>query len=248
MCQGSFLGSLYQVASDLHANKLVLSSLLDKGERILVNSGFGELTHLSNRVVQSQHSDWGNVVIKLAASTKHKACLYQEAIFLNEFHSPYWPSYCDYFSSNGIDILVTKHLNGTPLSKLLSQGVFKSSWIKEIEKSVSMLHSKAMIHGDLKPSNILITHDGGAKLIDFGSVQLIGCERADSRFASYTPTYAHPNVINSKGVVSIQDDWYSLGRMFLNATEQASSDADVNVNVNVPSYYRIMVKQAQKSG
>ena len=37
-----------------------------------------------------------------------------------------------------------------------------------IVKSVNLLHKKDIIHGDIKPENILIGNDFNIKLIDFG--------------------------------------------------------------------------------
>jgi serine/threonine-protein kinase len=50
-------------------------------------------------------------------------------------------------------------------------------WASEIAAALSFAHSKGVVHGDLKPMNILISTDGKAVLADFG---LAWCPSDDS--------------------------------------------------------------------
>ncbi|CAK8697483.1 unnamed protein product [Clavelina lepadiformis] len=75
----------------------------------------------------------------------------------------------------------------------------------EISQALSFLHnykrSKALVHGDLKPQNILITDDLRAKLGDFGSVTLIAFTGASSMSTTvpsntqHTPLYTAPEFL-----------------------------------------------------
>jgi len=58
-------------------------------------------------------------------------------------------------------------------------------------------HSKGILHGDLKPANVLVTEDRGIKLTDFGSAPSPGARMDEGRDlnAGTTPSYASPQVL-----------------------------------------------------
>jgi predicted Ser/Thr protein kinase/tetratricopeptide (TPR) repeat protein len=83
--------------------------------------------------------------------------------------------------------------------------------------AVGYAHRNLVVHRDLKPANILMTADGQAKLLDFGTAKLVDPKSADERsrytqmgFRAYTPEYASPEQL-AGGVASAASDVYSLG-------------------------------------
>jgi tetratricopeptide (TPR) repeat protein len=80
--------------------------------------------------------------------------------------------------------------------------------------AVEFAHRNLIVHGDLKPANILVTKDGTAKLLDFGTAKLArDPEGKVSQFAVLTPRYASPEQIRGE-MVNTLSDVFSLGVIF----------------------------------
>ncbi|CDT81485.1 protein kinase domain-containing protein [Vibrio coralliirubri] len=198
--------------------------------------GYTNLTRLSLRVFRAQHPSWGLVTIKYAQELKHRHFLKQEAEFLHSNTgsgtNDIWPAYCDYFSRHQTDCLVLSHLSGNTLLEIQNSSDINadmpSQWISTLESAINRVHVLGYIHGDIKPSNIVLSPQGQAQLIDFGSVTKIGTERAAQRFESYTSRYA-----TLESVTSRLDDWFALAVML---KEQLDETA-------LPSRYQVLLKQ-----
>ena len=82
-----------------------------------------------------------------------------------------------------------------------------------ILKSVNLLHKRGIIHGDIKPENILIGNDFNTRLIDFGFSQKV----EDNDYTIYsslgTDTYCAPEISKcfSQGYDGIKSDIFALG-------------------------------------
>lgn len=79
-------------------------------------------------------------------------------------------------------------------------------------EAVSYAHSRGIVHGDLKPSNVLVTPTRGIKLVDFGSAaaELTGAAVAlSARSLAATPPYASPQILTGTPA-DPRDDVFSL--------------------------------------
>jgi serine/threonine protein kinase len=54
------------------------------------------------------------------------------------------------------------------LSDNFTEGVIAARWLPQIVDALDYLHSKNLIHGNLKPENLFIRYDNSVKLTDFG--------------------------------------------------------------------------------
>src|SRR5262249_55229513 len=84
---------------------------------------------------------------------------------------------------------------------------------RKICEAVSYAHRNLVVHGDLKPSNILVARDVKGipqpKLLDFGIAKILD-DSAATRTRALTPEYAGPEQI-SGAVITTASDVYSLG-------------------------------------
>src|ERR1700732_4062575 len=72
--------------------------------------------------------------------------------------------------------LVMEYIKGQSLEKLLEKGSIPQTkacaWVAEVATALAVAHRKGVIHGDVKPANILIAEDDRLKLTDFGMAPL----------------------------------------------------------------------------
>src|SRR5260370_13459190 len=72
--------------------------------------------------------------------------------------------------------LVMEFLEGQPLDRILEKGSVPfpraCAWVGEVACALGVAHRKGVIHGAVKPANMLITDDGHVKLMDFGMARL----------------------------------------------------------------------------
>ncbi len=85
------------------------------------------------------------------------------------------------------------------------------SVIRQCLAGLAALHRNGILHGDLKPANIMLKRTGNAKLIDIGSaVDLEEVPRA----RGCTPMYAAPEVLEGRDI-SPRSDLCSLGYVLI---------------------------------
>jgi serine/threonine-protein kinase len=113
---------------------------------------------------------------------------------------------------------VTPRLSGNSLAAILSEGVRLPLplclWItRQVAEALSTLHGVArMIHSDVKPSNIIVSAEGHATLIDLGFAYATSEARHwSSRPVVGTLNYIAPEAVTSCLAVTESSDLYSLG-------------------------------------
>lgn len=104
-----------------------------------------------------------------------------------------------------------------PVQPRLKPGVAMAV-VRDCLAALAALHRGGIVHGDLKPSNIMLKRTGSAKLVDFGSAYALDNPPPQR---TCTPTYAAPEVLEN-GVCTPRSDLASLGYVLIELLSGAS--------------------------
>ena len=123
-------------------------------------------------------------------------------------------------SETGEPYFVMEYIRGQRLDHYCQQNALGVEAILalflQLCEAVAFAHSHRILHGDLKPSNVMVTAEGAVKLLDFGASRLLPAEGAEgeeaSVLAAFTPEYASPERIQGLPCAAASDV-YSLGAM-----------------------------------
>lgn len=107
--------------------------------------------------------------------------LRREARVLSRLSHPGIGMIFDFDSEGGIDFLIMELIPGSTLEDRLRSGPLAEAEVLKIGGQVAgalaAAHEQGVVHGDLKPSNIVVTPDGQSKVIDFGIARLLAGAR-----------------------------------------------------------------------
>jgi formylglycine-generating enzyme required for sulfatase activity/predicted Ser/Thr protein kinase len=88
--------------------------------------------------------------------------------------------------------------------------------VDAIASGLAFAHRNGIVHGDLKPGNVLITESGEIKIIDFGIARLMTRDSAGGvsgderpKLSALTPPYASPEMLEHR-TPDARDDIYGL--------------------------------------
>lgn len=111
-----------------------------------------------------------------------------------------------------------------------------------IVEAVAYAHERLVLHGDLKPSNVLVDRRGRARLLDFGVSGLLD-DPNQRPSAGYTPSVASPEQRAGKPL-SVRSDVYQLGLLLRNLLDQAR---DLGLGQAEPTLYAIAAMAAREA-
>jgi serine/threonine-protein kinase len=121
--------------------------------------------------------------------------------------------------ADGTPYIVMEYVEGVPLTTYAASRQLslkdRLQLFLSVCDAVQYAHGQAVIHLDLKPSNILVRSDGTVKLLDFGIARQLETlesrkDRTQTIWQLMTPAYAAPEQL-ARGTLGTHTDVYALG-------------------------------------
>jgi len=172
-----------------------------------------------SRVFLAESAKLGNLwIVKFISN--HIGELANEEKILKMLNHISLPKIADIFHDNKGVYIVESFIEGISLDKVLETGqnineVTILDWAEQLAQVLNYLHRMEpypVYHFDLKPSNIMVTHDNRLVLIDFGISKRLG--ESDKGGVGVTYQYAAPeqlkHVIPDKYLPGIEDRFGEL--------------------------------------
>jgi len=153
------------------------------------------------------------------------ARLLREARLASQLNHPHIAAIYDLGEEDGRAYIVMEYVEGLPLADLIPEGGMPLEQVEryaaQIAGALAFAHEQGVIHGDLKGSNIIVTPEGNAKLLDFGLGRRIprsgmaevtsSClPLAEAGVTAGTLPYLAPEVLRGSPT-SLQSDVWALG-------------------------------------
>jgi eukaryotic-like serine/threonine-protein kinase len=184
---------------------------------VLGEGGMGRVLLAHDRVLQR------DVAVKLLTSTADAAA---RARFLREaqgaarLRHPNAVTVFDTGEADGQPYIVMELVRGITLDELIERDgpleVQEATAITAgVLEALAAAHAAGLVHRDVKPGNVLLPHEGGVKLTDFGIARAMDQVTSSLTVAGTvlgTPSYLAPELLDG-APASPASDLYSVGCM-----------------------------------
>jgi NIMA (never in mitosis gene a)-related kinase len=158
-------------------------------------------------------------IVLVTLTPKERNLAHTEALVLKDLRHPHIVSYKNSYIDNTQLVIVMEYCAGGDLSNCIRIHKEKNqpfserlilNWFVQIVLALDFIHSKKILHRDIKSGNIFLTANGTVKIGDFGISRVLeGSNDAASTMVG-TPVYMSPEVCQSRPYTYKSDIW-SLG-------------------------------------
>ena len=152
--------------------------------------------------------------------------------------------FSDFFSEGGSNFVVRDYVPGRSLADVItkSPGLPLNRVVRigaKVSDALATAHNLGIIHGGLRPSNIVLTSPSGLKVTDFGLAGLGGVRHEHSEFT--------PPEWRGSGALDPRSDLFSLGATLCNmASPEPHGSLNTSLRrVDSPHFRRILQKMIE---
>jgi serine/threonine-protein kinase len=149
---------------------------------------------------------------------KYRERFYREASAAGQLVHPAIATVFDVgHAEDGTPFIVMEYVKGSTLRELLEKERLPRDAAMRIARDVlgalSFAHSQGIVHRDVKPTNVMVTPDFHAKIMDFGIAHVVGSELTSAEDVLGSPYYMAPEQL-SKGPIGPATDLFSFAVVF----------------------------------
>ena len=173
----------------------------------------------------------------LAAFRYGMKCFFEEGRALALLDHPNLVRVVNFFRANETVYLVMQYERGRTLQAHIQRhkGSMTESFIRNVFSrllnGLREVHSRKLLHLDIKPSNIYLRNDGTPVLLDFGAARQTLYYDASMQKPMYTPGYAAPEQFTTRDGLGPWTDIYAIGAsMYTCLSGSAPQSADLRMN------------------
>ena len=142
------------------------------------------------------------VALKILASDRttpeRERALHDEVRAISSLNHPRILTIYEVGCEEGVEYMATEYVDGENLRELLMRGPLAVRQAIDVAialaEALSAAHEAGVIHGDIKPENVMVRRDGHVKVLDFGVARLARTKDRAARPFEGTLHYVAPEI------------------------------------------------------
>jgi TolB-like protein/Tfp pilus assembly protein PilF/predicted Ser/Thr protein kinase len=162
---------------------------------------------------------------EMAGRADHRGRLLEEAQAASALNHPSITTIYEVAEVDGQIFIVMELVTGQTLREALRMGAMDPRPLArvgaQVAEGLAAAHAQGVIHGDIKPENVMLQPDGRVKLLDFGIARRLADETVTLTLQSTAPPEARPEIAGTLAymapeqfhgeTVDARSDLFSLG-------------------------------------